>query len=154
MRHSARRSSAAAGRAAELGRTVLLDTGAIVALLDRSEAAHEQCSEAVNKLKGPLVTCEAVIAEACYLLRGVDGAAAAIVRNVERNVFGIPFVLSEHAPAVAKALQKYSDVPADFADACLIAMAEALGTGDILTLDSDFRFYRWARNQHFRNLVD
>ncbi|HET8549551.1 MAG TPA: PIN domain-containing protein [Bryobacteraceae bacterium] len=132
----------------------MLDTGVIVALLDASEAAHRRCVEAVVHLDRPLVTCEAVIAEACYLTRALDGAASAILRNVERNVFRIPFHISEHAPNVMKALRKYADVPAAFADACLIVMAETLSTGDILTLDNDFRVYRWARSQPFRNLLD
>jgi len=44
---------------------VLLDTGVIVALLDRSEQYHAACVEAVTDNLAPLVTCEAVIAEAC-----------------------------------------------------------------------------------------
>jgi predicted nucleic acid-binding protein len=50
-------------------------------------------------------------------------------------------------------MHKYRDTPADFADACLIHMANQLDTGDILTLDSDFGHYRWRRNRRFRNLV-
>ena len=54
---------------------VLLDTGCIVALLDRSERYHTQCAEVVTSLQEPLMTCEAVIAESCYLLRRLPGAA-------------------------------------------------------------------------------
>src|SRR2546429_1793169 len=54
---------------------VLLDTGVIVALLDRSERFHQACAEAVGELEAPLITCEAVIAERCYLLRNLVGAA-------------------------------------------------------------------------------
>ena len=50
-------------------------------------------------------------------------------------------------------MSKYADTPCDFADACLIAMAGQLNTGDILTLDSDFRHYRWNRNKRFRLLI-
>ena len=48
---------------------------------------------------------------------------------------------------------KYRDTPADFADACLIAMADELDTGDILTLDSDFAHYRWRRTRSFNLLI-
>ena len=51
-------------------------------------------------------------------------------------------------------MQKYADIPASLADGCLIQMAEELNTGDILTLDSDFRSYRWRRNRPFRLLLD
>ncbi len=54
---------------------VLFDTGVIVALLDRSEKTHVACAEAVHSSEAPLITCEAVIAEACYLLRNLPGAA-------------------------------------------------------------------------------
>jgi uncharacterized protein len=134
-------------------RPVLLDTGVIVALLDRSERYHAACSEAMRGLAPPLVTCEAVIAESCYLVRGLSGAAETILENVARGVFQVPFQISRSAAAVRTTLRKYRDRAADFADACLIQLAEELDTGDILTLDSDFRSYRWRRNRAFNLLV-
>jgi predicted nucleic acid-binding protein len=108
---------------------VLLDTSAIVAALDRSEVHHEPCAAALAEVAGSLVTCEAVIAEACYLLRGVAGAPEAILQNVERGVFHVPFALSASAGAVRKLLVKYRRVPMDFADGCLVEMADLLDTG-------------------------
>jgi predicted nucleic acid-binding protein len=133
---------------------VLLDTGCIVALLDRSEAHHQACVEAASLLEGPLVTCEAVVAESCYLLRRLPGAPEAVVENVARDLFLVPFRLSGTAPRVMKLMKKYRDVPMDFADACLVSLAETLGTGRILTLDRDFRVYRWGRNRPFELVVD
>jgi predicted nucleic acid-binding protein len=132
----------------------LLDTGCIVALLDRSERHHEQAAVVVAELGAPLITCEAVIAEACYLLRGIPGAAAAVLQNVERSVFLIPYHLRENAAAVIKLMKKYADVPMDFADACLVDMAAVYQTGRILTLDSDFYLYRWGRNRPFDVLLE
>ncbi len=133
---------------------VLLDTGVVVALLDRSERRHQACVDAVAALRSTLVTCEAVIAESCYLLRTQPGAADAILQNVERGTFGIPVPLQRAAPAIRSLMKRYARVPMDFADACLVAMADELGTGQILTLDSDFRFYRWRRTRPFELLVD
>jgi predicted nucleic acid-binding protein len=133
---------------------VLLDTGCIVALLDASEQRHARCAAVVAELEAPLVTCEPVIAEACYLLRGVPGAAAAVLLNVERGNFLVPYRLDGNAGAVAKLMKKYANVPMDFADACLVDMAHLYRTGRILTLDSDFRIYRWGRNQPFELLID
>lgn len=133
---------------------VLLDTGAIVALLDRSERHHEQCVAIVEGLESALVTCEAVIAESCYLLRSISGAGEAVLENVDRGVFLVPFQLSQSASAVRLLLRKYRDVPADLADASLIHLADQLDTGDILTLDRDFRSYRWRRNRPFHLLVN
>ena len=134
-------------------RPVLLDTGCIVALLDRSELAHERCVQAISEVSSPLVTCEAVIAESCYLLRRLSGAPDAVIENVECGLFAIPFRLDAAAAAVRDLMKKYADLPIDFADACLIHLATELGTGRILTLDTDFDVYRWGRNRPFDNLV-
>ena len=134
-------------------RPVLLDTGVIVALLDRSEAKHAACVTALEGLGHPLATCEAVITESCYLLRRLPEAPEAVVENVERGVFQIPFRIAHSAPAVRGILRKYRDLAPDLADACLIQLADELDTGDILTLDSDFEHYRWRRNRRFNLLV-
>ena len=132
---------------------VLVDTGVIVALLDRSERHHARCVTVMEGLERPLVTCEAAIAESCYLLRGLPGAADTVLENVERGVFQIPFQLSRVAAAVRSILRKYRDLAPDFADACLVQLADELDTGDILTLDRDFELYRWRRNRPFNLLV-
>jgi uncharacterized protein len=132
---------------------VLLDSSVVVALLDRSEQYHERCVNSVRELAAPLVTCEAVIAESCYLLRKLPAAVNAILENVARGVFQIPFQLSRSAADVAHILSKYQDVPADLADACLIHAAGQLAVGEILTLDRDFAIYRWGRRKPFRLLI-
>ena len=133
---------------------VLLDTGVVVALLDRSERHHAQCAYVITHLRRPLVTCEAVIAESCYLLRQLSGAAEVVLENVARGVFLIPFQLSRAASPVRNIMRKYSDQPADFADACLIHLADELNTGEILTLDRDFAHHRWRRTRRFDLLID
>ncbi len=132
----------------------LLDTGAVVALLDRREQYHTRCVTTLRQIEGPLVTCEAVIAESCYLLRRLAGAPEAVLENVERGVFLLPFQLSQATSAVRTIMHKYHDLPIDFADACLIQLAEQLNTGDILTLDRDFELYRWRRLHRFHLLIE
>jgi len=132
---------------------VLLDTGVIVALLDRDERSHAACVEVVTALAAPLVTCEAVIAEACYLLRGLRGAPDAVLANVERGVFQVPFRLDAAVGAIRVLMKRYAAVPMDLADACLVHLADTLETGAILTLDSDFGVYRWRRRRSFELLV-
>jgi len=132
---------------------VLLDASAIVALLDRSETYHDAAVAAVAELAAPLITCEPVIAEACYLLRRVDGAGEAIVENVETGIFQIPFRLAESAREVRRLMHKDRDHAIDLADACLIHLANEFGAGQILTLDRDFRIFRWGRNQAFDLMI-
>ena len=132
---------------------VLLDTGVIVALLDRSEQHHAVCAQVVQTLATPLVTCEAVIAASCYLLRNLHGAADAVLENIATGIFQIPFQLSSSAPSIQRVFRKYRDREVDLADACLIYLAGELRTPDILTLDRDFRVYRWGRNNAFQLLI-
>jgi hypothetical protein len=65
----------------------------------------------------------------------------------------VPFHLGSEIREVAELTRKYADTPIDFADACLIHLADLLDTGDILTLDSDFVHYRWRRTRLFRMLI-
>ena len=132
---------------------VLLDTGCIVALLDRSERHHGRCVEVVSDLAGPLVTCEAVIAESCYLLRNLRGAPETVLENIHRGVFQVPYGIEQAVPRLKALMGKYRDVPMDLADACLVHMAELLRTGKILTLDRDFDVYRWNSRRRFDNLL-
>jgi uncharacterized protein len=134
-------------------RAILLDTGVIVALLDGSEQNHAACVKAVEDAAAPLITCEAVISESCYLLRRQSGAAEAILENVREGVFQIPFLLSQAANSLQRLFRKYRDRQMDLADACLIHLADELQTGDILTLDRDFEVYRWGANKRFRLLL-
>jgi uncharacterized protein len=120
-----------------------------VALLDRSERHHRACVGALRDNPASLVTCEAVIAESCYLLRGLSGAADAVLENVERKVFDVRIRLDDCCSAVRRHMKRYERQPMDLADACLVELAARLQVGRIFTLDSDFRVYRWGKNRSF-----
>ena len=133
---------------------VLLDTGVIVALLDRNERYHTACVEAMRGFQRPLVTCEAVIAESCYLLRGLSGAAETVLENVARGVFQVPVSnfsqrggCAQHASQVSQCCCGFRGCVSDS------SLPKNWTRGDIFTLDSDFRFYQWRRNRAFNLLV-
>jgi uncharacterized protein len=132
---------------------ILLDTGVIAGCLNRRDRHHARCVVAMANVRQPIATCEAVIVESFYLLQSIPSAVDDVLENVARGTFQIPFQISTCASEVQRILRKYRDTPADFADACLIHMADELNTGDILTLDSDFKHYRWHRNRRFRMLI-
>lgn len=132
---------------------ILLDTGVIAGCMNRRDRHHARCVTAMANVRQPIVTCEAVIVESFYLLQSIPSAVDDVLENVARGTFQIPFQISTCASAVQQILRKYRDTPADFADACLIHMADELNTGDILTLDSDFLHYRWKRTRRFRMLI-
>jgi hypothetical protein len=132
---------------------VLADASFFVALFNDREHGHSRCKAAYNAFAGPLFTAESCITEALHLLDHAEAAVEAILTNVKQGALVVPFRLSDCASDVAHLMSKYADTPCDFADACLIHLADQLGTGDILTLDSDFKHYRWRRSKHFRMLI-
>jgi predicted nucleic acid-binding protein len=133
---------------------VLLDTGPIVALLDRDQPEHERCMAALHTPGVTMVTCDAVITEACFLLRRLKGAQQDLLSEVDARRYASDYQLSERASFVAKLMAKYADVPMDLADACLVDLATIHNTGRIFTLDADFRIYRWGRHQPFELLIE
>lgn len=134
--------------------TTFVDAGPIVALLDAEDEHHQQCRKAFEFADGPLVTCEAVVAEACWLLRRFRGAQHDLLLDITDGRYIVEYNLAGRARQVARLMVKYRDVPMSLADACLVDLAELHGTGRILTLDGDFRVYRWGRNKPFTLLLD
>lgn len=121
---------------------VILDTGPLVALLDRSDNAHAWTVRQFQAIRGPLLTCEPVLAEVMYLLRGLRPAQEKVLAWIEQGVVRCPFILSAEVAAVRLLWEKYADVPMSLADACLVRMAEQFDTYHLCTLDSDFAVYR------------
>jgi predicted nucleic acid-binding protein len=132
---------------------VLVDASFLVSVCDKQEPYHRRCMAVLEQANQQFFTCEPVITEAIYLLRRLPGAPQAILANIREGLLEIPFQLALGVDATLACYNKYRDTPCDFADACLIAMADQLNTGDILTLDSDFKHYRWRRNKRFRLLI-
>ncbi|MCY3988640.1 MAG: PIN domain-containing protein [Gammaproteobacteria bacterium] len=121
---------------------VILDTGPLVALLNSGDRYHGWAVDQWSRIAPPLTTCEAVLAEACFLVQPFAGGQMAVLDLVRRGVLDASFQLAEEAGAVSRLLKKYRDVPMSLADGCLVRMAELDGDGAVLTLDSDFRVYR------------
>ena len=121
---------------------VLLDTGPLVAFLNRRDRHHGWTVKALEDLEAPFMTCEAVLSEACFLLRKERAGAEAVMELVARELIRVPFRFENEAPAVRRLLVRYADVPMSFADACLVRMTEQFPSALLLTLDRDFKFYR------------
>jgi hypothetical protein len=132
-------------------RLTVVDTGPIVALLDRNDPWHGWVLPRFNGLQGRLVTTGAVLTEAMFFLQDVPDGVARLIELVAdpqvviRDCFQ-PLQLS----AAARLMGRYADTPMDFADATLVVLAEDLNTERILTLDErGFRTYRYGRNRSF-----
>jgi predicted nucleic acid-binding protein len=133
---------------------VLLDTGPIVALLSANDREHGRAKRLFGTCEPPLRTWEAVISEACFLMRKVhpDGPAEVIALG-RKGLYEVAFAVDDHWTEIETLLRKYRDTPISLADACLIRSAEIHADPRILTFDADFSLYRWARRRAFRILT-
>jgi predicted nucleic acid-binding protein len=127
-----------------VSRQVILDTGPLVALLNRRDTYHQWAKAQFALIEPPLATCEAVISEACFLLRTVHPGPRVVLDLLARGVVHIPFRLADEADPIRQLLQKYASVPMALADACLVRMSEQNAHASVITLDDDFRIYRKA----------
>lgn len=123
-------------------KNVIIDTGVLVALIDKRDFCHEWVKHQIVSLPVPYKTCEAVVTEACHLLAHVSGGARQVLTFVERATIEIDFSLPGEIAVVKELIKKYENVPMDFADACLVRMSETIDNSIVFTLDSDFWVYR------------
>jgi uncharacterized protein len=126
---------------------LLVDTGPLVALLNRRDRHHSWVREVLDTVEPPVFTCESVVSEACFLLSRISGGRDAVLELLSSHVFEIDFRMADELVAVRALMQKYASVPMALADACLVRMSELEPSSVILTLDSDFRVYRRNRRQ-------
>ena len=130
-------------------RNVILDTGPLVALIDAGDGDHSWSVQQWSDIEPPMLTCESVISEACFLLNQIDSGTEAVFEMLSRKTVEAPFRLEDHSKFVQALLRKYSDVPMSVADACLVRMAEQIPGSSVFTLDGDFRIYR----KHSRQVI-
>lgn len=121
---------------------IILDTGPLVAYLNHSDKYHGWAKKRFQEIVTPLLTCQAVISEACFLNRNIPQGREAILEMIERNLVHTEFNLNIEAKALKQLIHKYDNVPMSLADACLVRMAELYEDAKILTLDKDFTIYR------------
>lgn len=127
--------------------SVLVDTGFLVALLNRRDTHHRWAVAQATRLGPPWRTCEAVLSEAFHLL-GARGAFA-LSGLLRRRGVVLAFDLAAELDPVLRLMQKYANVPMGLADACLVRMTETFAEPVVLTTDTDFGIYR----RHSRNVV-
>lgn len=128
----------------------LFDTGPWVALIDRSESMHKKCFKWLKDFSGDLYTTEAVLTEVIYLLNFSAPAQLSALDFVLKGAVTLVPSTKYSLKRVRKLMEKYCDLPMDFADATLVALAEETGLTNICTLDKkDFGLYRLSKNRSF-----
>jgi predicted nucleic acid-binding protein len=122
---------------------LLLDTGAFVALVDRSERRHAECVAVLDDWQGPVLTTEPVLTETLHLVGSAWRHQQTCLEFFLRGAF---VLVPSSLPALQRAsvfMHRYQDVPMDYADATLVVLAEEISTNQVFTLDRrGFSIYR------------
>jgi len=121
---------------------IIVDTGPLVAYFNRRDRWHRWVVDQMAALSPPLVTCEPVLTEACFLIQRSGGRPADLVRKIVQRGLEIGIDLEEDASGVESLMQRYADTPMSLADACLVRLTERFPDCRLFTLDTDFEQYR------------
>jgi predicted nucleic acid-binding protein len=117
----------------------IADTGFLVAFANRNDAHHDWAVGLAARVTDPLLTCEAVLAEAAFHLQSVR----VVLGLVSEGLVTVNFALRDHLPQLAALAKRYADRRPDLADLCLIVMSERHPRHSVITIDrDDFRVYR------------
>lgn len=129
----------------------LIDTGAIIALLDRDDKWHGRCSQAFADLPLPLATSAAVLAELFHLFGNHPGEISAAWGFIHSGAVTVLPIVDNDLPPIGELMHQYSDRPMDFADATLVHLARRESLTMVFTVDhSDFETYRIEGRKRFR----
>ena len=128
----------------------IFDTGPWVALIDRSESRHLDCVQWLKNFRGCLYTTEAVLTEVMYLLNFSTEAQLAALDFIVQSIVEIVPADIKSTQKAKTLINKYSDLPMDYADATLVCLASETGIQNIVTFDQkDFSVYRLQKNKPF-----
>lgn len=129
-----------------------VDTGPLVALLDKSDDKHNICVETFKIIHEPLITTWPVITEAFHLLGFSHAVQDDLWEFIERGTVSVYDLNKNLAAECRMLMNKYHDLPMDFADASLVVAADAENIDTIFTLDKDFKVYRTKKNRRLKLL--
>ncbi len=121
---------------------IIIDTGPLVALFDKSDHYNNTCKETLAHIREPLMTTWPVLTEVMYLLNFSSLAQELCLEFIESGDVEIHSENSHHLNRILQLMKQYADLPIDFADASIVALAEKYRMTTIFTLDQkDFRIY-------------
>jgi uncharacterized protein len=126
---------------------VIVDTGPLVAMLDRDDQDHGWAVQEGRRLPPKMLSCEAVLSEVHFLTQRIPEAKHRIEGWLAGGHLELPFSVREHHSLIHELMARYASVPMSFADACLVRMSELWPEAPVFTLDSDFRVYRRNKRQ-------
>ena len=132
---------------------ILIDSGPLIALFDSSDKHHQKSVEFVKYNKFTLITTIASITETLHLLNFNRNAQIDFLEWINRG--GVEICNIEHSDflRIKELTEKYKDLPMDFADSCLVLLAEKLRITSIATIDRDFSIYRINGKKRFNTIL-
>lgn len=130
---------------------ILCDAGVLLCLVDRTQPQHKAYRSAVMRLAPPLLTTWSCLTEAMYLAlhRGGWTMQKQLGQLLLNKLLMIYEIQERDYSRLLELMEQYRDRPMDLADASLVLVAEKTSTRQILTLDSDFLFYRIGNRETF-----
>jgi uncharacterized protein len=131
----------------------LVDTGAILALLDKTDHWHTVCVEVFPQLRLPVLTSEAVLTELFHLVGDSRREMEAAWKFLRSGAVHLVTIENSELPQVHALMLRYCDRPMDFADATLVYLAKRERIATVFTVDrADFETYRIEGRRRFRVL--
>lgn len=125
-----------------MGKSVLIDTGPLVAVLRQRDEHHEWARAHFQAATEPFASCEAVISESLFLLERARDGKEALCGLLKRGIIVVRYSFDDELTETLRIIRRYNDTPMSFADACLVRMVEKSDNAVVFTTDSDFRTYR------------
>lgn len=136
-----------------MAQRILIDTGPIVAILDKRDQHHATCKTHAEHLPEVAYTCWPVITEACYLLRHRPDLVDRLLEMIHEGFYELLDISAEEITQVGGVLAKYRDQEIDLADACLVHLADRESISTVFTVDErHFRLFRNAAGDSLRLL--
>ena len=132
---------------------ILIDSGPLIALFDSSDKYHQEAVNFIKTNKYPLVTTLASITETLHLLDFSRNAQTDFLEWIHRGAVEIHNIENSDFKRLRELTEKYRDLPMDFADSCLVYLAEKLNLNTIATIDRDFTIYRILGRRKFKIIL-
>lgn len=120
----------------------IIDTGPVVSFLNKNDPYHEWTKMQLAQIKAPLLSCESVLSEACFLIGRTGSDASVVLEFLSRGMISIGLSFNKEYESIKRLLKKYADIPMSLADGCMVRLSEIHWASKIITFDSDFKVYR------------
>ncbi len=134
-------------------KSTLIDAGPIIALFDGSDQYHQQVLRFMEGFEGSLISSWPVVTEVCYMLDFNKNTQLNFLDWIIEGGIEIFNIEQSYIIGIRNRMDKYSNLPADLADASLLEIAEARNLDSIITLDNDFDVYRINGKRSLTNVL-